>query len=64
MTVVLVAIVASVPVMGYLHGTDHLLCRDQAPAVAAAPPSIRGAKQGANADVRPHQATTSHGLRS
>jgi hypothetical protein len=42
------AIVASMPVMGYLRGADHLLCRDQAPAAATAPPSIRGAKRGAN----------------
>jgi hypothetical protein len=57
-TVIVVAIVASMPVMGYLQSTDHLPePRSSAPAAA---PLVRRFGEPTAADVRPYQATTSH----
>ena len=62
MAVIFVAIVASVPVMGYLHGTDHLPYRDHPQGLGQPRSAGSGRKpngEPTSADVRPHQAATS-----
>jgi hypothetical protein len=62
----LVAIVASMPVMGYLHGIDHLPLPRSTAAHRSPPGADSGEPNGEPtlADIRPHQATTSHGFGS
>jgi hypothetical protein len=65
--VIFVAIVASMPVMGYLHGTDHLSYRDQPQRAdrRPAPPiwPAAGSQVAGSHHVRP-RAEIAHGRRS
>jgi hypothetical protein len=65
-TVIFVAIEASLPVMGYLHGTITSPAVIKRYAATAAPARRFGepTAKPTTADVRPRQATTSHGFRS
>jgi hypothetical protein len=46
MMVIFVAIAASVPVMGYLHGTDHLSCGDHRHRIGCPAPPVQGSQTG------------------
>jgi len=65
-TVIFIAIVAFMLVMGYLHGSDHVQRPGQAPHGGHRSLGRFGEPNAepTPADVRPHQATTSHGLPS